>query len=257
MSQLSEYVAAEVNGEAIRLGDVVRAAKVLQRTDFLEYSEAAAIFRQAAQSRGISVSDEELQQAVDEFRAERGLEEVHDTEAWLAERHLSLDDLTTVMTDMCVQSKLQRTMFNGKVEAHFAQNQADYEGASIARIVVADEALANELAMQIRDEGADFYATARKHSTESETRRSGGYAGTVQRRDLTGAEQAAVFGAAAGAVVGPIRGRRDWRLIKIEELHSATLDADTQETIQRELFGQWFIQQRRSAKIRQPLLEEV
>jgi putative peptide maturation system protein len=257
MSQLSDYVAAEVNGETIRLHDVVRAAKVLQKTEFLEYAEAAAIFRQAALEHGITVTDEELQQAADEYRAERGLEEVADTEAWLAKRHLSLSDLEAVLRDMCLQSKLQGAMFNGKVDAHFAQNQVDYESATISRIVVGDEALANELAMQIRDDDADFYAAARKHSTEAETRRSGGYVGTVRRGDLSGAEQSAVFGAPAGTVVGPIRGRKDWRLIKVEELHPAALDADTRETIQRELFGQWFVQQRRSARIREPLLEEV
>lgn len=48
---------------------------------------------EAARQDGIEVTDEELQNAFDNFRYAMGLEDAEDTEEWMSSRGVSLDDL--------------------------------------------------------------------------------------------------------------------------------------------------------------------
>lgn len=58
---------------------------------------------ESAKKSGITISTEELQNAVDQFRLSRGLRKKQDTENWLKSRRLSLDDLESHLeTDLLI-----------------------------------------------------------------------------------------------------------------------------------------------------------
>ena len=63
------------------------------------------------------------------------------------------------------------------------------------------ESKAKELLSQISEEGANFHVLAMEHSQDENTRHVGGYAGRLTRSQVTGAVEAAVFKAKAGAVI--------------------------------------------------------
>jgi parvulin-like peptidyl-prolyl isomerase len=116
--------------------------------------------------------------------------------------------------------------------------------------------MAFELRAQILEEGADFYALARRYSQDAATRPSGGYVGKVPRKSLSAAVEAAVFGAKAGDLVGPLKVDRGWHLLKVEDLHPAVLDETTRQTLRTALFEEWLNDRRRKAEIQIPLLED-
>jgi putative peptide maturation system protein len=255
MESLSEYVAIEVNGETADLLEVLRVAKYWGELGFLQRVVNTLLIRQEAARRGIEVSDDELQQAADEFRAERELHKAEEIEYWLAARRLTFADWESQLEDDLLARKLREEMTNGKVEQHFAERKLSFDAATISQITVNDADMAKELRAQITEEGADFHALARQHSIDAATKPAGGYTGLIQRDALEAAAEAAIFGAKAGDILGPLKTSEGWHLIKMEALHLAALNDATRETIKSVIFDEWLAEQRRKARLSVPLLE--
>jgi putative peptide maturation system protein len=255
MSELTEYIALQVNGEEVSLYEALRPAKVRGDLQIVREAIDSAIIRQAAEDRAIEVSGEELQQAADDFRSAHDLTDAEATEGWLAARHLTFEDWELVIEDSLLKQKLCESVTTGKVEQHFAENRLSFDTAELSRLVISDEGVARELRAQITEDGADFHALARKYSTDVVTRPAGGYAGVLKRIDMEAVVESSVFGAQSGKVVGPFKLDDGWHLIKIEALYPATLDDNLREKIKAQLFDEWLSEQRRKAKIRVPLLE--
>ena len=255
MSDLSEDVALEVNGEEFSLYDVLLTAKGNGSLEFLQEAIDAAIIRQEAAQRSIEVSDEELQSAADEFRAAHDLYDIAATDAWLTAKQLTFEDWESFIETSVLRQKLREAITADKIEQHFAINKLAFDVAEVSRLVVRDEEIAKELRAQIVDDGADFHSLAREHSIDAYTRLAGGYAGKLKRADMEAVVESAVFGAQPGSVVGPFKLEDGWHLIKIESLHRAELDDDLREIIKEQVFVEWFEERLRKAKIKIPVLE--
>lgn len=254
MQSLSEFIALEVNGEAVSLSDVLRLAKFWGDLKFLQDSIDAALVRQAAGQHGIEVSGDELQQAADEFRLARELHDADATEQWLAAQHLSYEDWELMLEGEIIASKLREELTAGRVEQHFAEQKLTFDSAVLSRIVAPNEDVARELRAQIVEDDADFHALTRSYSVEEATRAAGGYVGTVRRTELEATVESAVFGASVGKVVGPFKTDEGWCLFKIEAVNRAALDEATREAIKSRLFDEWLSERRRKANINVPLL---
>lgn len=256
MSALSNLVALEINGEAVSLADVLRRAKMRGELQLVDDAIDAALIRHAAAEHGITVSDDELQRAADDFRVAYDLYTPEETKRWLSERHLTIEDWESLLESDLIRHKLREALTADKVEPHFVEHKLSFDSAAISRIVVRDEDLARELRAQIVEDGLDFYALARQYSMDEVTKPAGGYSGRVRRMELEAAVESAVFGARPGKIVGPFKTDDGWQLIKIESLHPAILDDSTREEIRALLFDEWLSERRRKARISIPLLEE-
>jgi parvulin-like peptidyl-prolyl isomerase len=257
VSEIAEFTALQVNGEEISLGSLLRQAKFAGRLEWVQAAVDAALVRQEAAERGITVSAEELQQAADRYRTERSLADSAATHAWLAARHLTVDDWVESLEEELLAAKVRVAVAGGRVEQHFAQHLLTFEWAVISHILVEEEGLAWELMAQIEDDDADFYALARRYSRDAATRHLGGYMGRIRREDLPAALRAAVFGAKPGEAVGPVQTRQGWRLARVEERHPPVLDDAIREQIAAQLWEEWLAARRKNSEIRRPLLEDV
>jgi putative peptide maturation system protein len=255
MSELTEYIVLEINGEEVSLYDALRPAKARGDLQFVQEAIDTTIIRQAAENRAIEVSSEELQQAADDFRSAHDLNDAEATQAWLDARHLTFEDWELLIEDNLLKQKLCDSITAGKIEQHFAENRLSFDAAAISRLVISDEGVARELRAQITEDGADFYALARKYSIDTATGPAGGYAGELSRTNMEAVIESSVFGSQPGKVVGPFKLDDGWHLIKVESLRPARLDDGLREKIKAQLFDEWLAEQRRKAKIRVPLLE--
>lgn len=257
MAELSEHIALEVNGEEVSLYDVLKLAKLNGQLQFVQTAIDAELIRKAAEQLGIEVSDEDLQQAADDFRVELDLIDTNATEAWLAAHYLSYEDWETLLEGQIIARKLREALTENRIEQTFAEQRLSFDAAAVSRIVLSEEGIARELRAQIVEDGSDFHALAREFSIDDATRLAGGYAGPMRRSEMEAAIESAVFGAQAGKVVGPLKTDDGWHLIKIESLHPARLDDALRETIKSQIFDDWLCEQRRKAKISIPLLEAL
>ena len=242
-------IALRVNGEEIGLPDLLDVAKFHGLTAFLDAAIAAALVRQAADGMGIDVSDEELQQAADDFRGQRKLYKAEATHAWLAANHLEQEDWEAVLEDEVLRRKVRERVCADKIEQHFAENRRGLDAASVAQILVADENVARELRAQCVEDQVNFYDLARQYP-------AGRFIGRLRREEMAPLLAAAVFGVEAGQLAGPVRTSEGWRLVLVEALHPATLDEHTREEIAGAIFERWVLAERRKAAIETPILDQ-
>lgn len=255
MVELNESVALEVNGEEVSLYDVLRLAKLNGTLKLFEDSITATLIQQGALQRGIEVSDEELQQAADDYRVANELHDAETTEAWLQAKRLTYEDWEVLLECQVKERKLREALSAGSVEQRFAEQRLSFDKAAISRLVLKDEGVARELRAQIVEDGAEFHVLAREYSIHEETRLAGGYAGLIVRTDMEPALESAIFGAQPGKIVGPIKTDEGWELVKVERLAPAELDDEMRETIKAALGNEWLIEQRKKARIKVRLLE--
>ena len=182
MTPFGQSTALQVNGEEISLADVIHSAAWRGQLQFLETAADNALIRSEAAQRGLQASDEELQEAADEFRAARRLYEAEDLEKWLIANHFSVEDWERLLEEDILIRKVRDAVTEREVEQYFAENKLSFDAATISQIVVGAEEVAKELIIQISDEGADFHKLARRHSMDDATRPASGYVGPVRRK---------------------------------------------------------------------------
>lgn len=256
MTPLTDIVALEVNDEATSLRDLMRLAKWRSQLQFIQEAIDGALIRQGAAACGLEATEDELQHAADDFRAERELYSAEATESWLNQRQLTFEDWELLLEEQCLTRKLRETLTAGRVEKYFAENRFAFESAELSYLVVGDEDLARELRAQIIEDGADFHVLARRYSSDERTKPMGGYVGVMRRTEMEAAVEAAIYRAAAGDVVGPLKIDAGWTLLKVEGFQRASLDDATREAIKSLLFEEWLAERRGKSRLRIPLLED-
>jgi len=190
-----------------------------------------------AREAGLAVSTEQLQQAVNRFRQERGLHAALETRRWLSERGLELPDLeTTVETELLIE-QLQRRLTESRATDYFAVHKDEFARARLRQLLVASEGEAREIYSQLTEEGRDFAELARQNSLHLPTRAAGGSLAPLCRCELAGDVGRAVFSARPGQVVGPFPAPTGYSLYLVEELLPAELDPATTSLIRRRLFN--------------------
>ena len=250
MPDPAQFTALRVNGEEISLHDLLSAAKLHGRLDFVGCAVDAALIRAAAARMNIAASDAELQQEADEFRARRKLYAAQATFDWLASLHLSQEDWEFLLEDEILLRKVRDAVCSGRVEQYFAENSRAFEAATILQCVVPEENVARELRAQCVDDKVPFYELARQFPAHR-------FVGTLRRGRMEGLLAAAVFGARPGEVAGPVRTDNGWCLALVEALHPPALDDSIRDEIASTLFAGWLSEERHKAEVETPVLSGI
>jgi parvulin-like peptidyl-prolyl isomerase len=233
----------KVGGKQITLSDVVARAKISGAfaDTALELARDAAAAG-AAKDLGIKIDDQELQAAYDEFRRACQLYKAKDTQAWLEQSGLKVEDIEQYLEAGLLRGKIAEELVpDEQVKGYYAQNPREFEYARVSHIVVKDRNAAQELALSLKEEGEDFADLARTHSSDEETRCGGGYRGLVTRDNTLGlAEDVAdrIFAAKAGEVVGPFQSNGVACIVRVEECGRLPLDESLRNRIRATLCEQ-------------------
>ncbi len=193
------------------------------------------LIKDRADRLGLTVSPDEMKEAVDRLKQQYGITTDQQFEESLQK---------SGMTRLDMEARLRDTLLTNKVFGRELRNRDDLtdrelrerydrekeryrlpERAKLREIVIlrpadaagADRAqkIANDLAAQART-GADFAKLAQT-SSESATKDKGGDLGEVGRGELLPDLDKAVFNAQAGAVIGPISTKSGWHILKVEQ----------------------------------------
>jgi len=213
--------------------------------------------RQYAVANGMGVTDEELQRAVDEYRYLTGLESADAFNQYLKDRRISLLAFQSAMEGLLLRGKITDAVPEDLVDAYIAENQLNLEQAEIYHIRLDDEDTAQEI-KSLLDEGEEnFLALAYEHSKDAGTAKKGGYVGGLLRRQMTAEIEAAVFNAAAGEVVGPIKTKHGYNLFKVASLIKPDKnDPALRTSVKQELMAQKIGELSAKAKVACSLYED-
>ncbi len=220
-----------------------------QLNRILEGVATCQIIESKAAKLKIKVSEEELQQAADDFRLTHNLHNVEATWQWLKKNHLSMDDFEDLIHTNTLTKKLVQHLFSDRVESFFYQNQLDYAGAAMYEVILDDEDLAIELFCALQEGEMSFHDIAREYESNPASRRSGGYCGVLQRQNLKPEISAAVFAASPPQLLKPIVTSMGVHLILVEEIIQPQLDEELHNQIMSALFSEWLQQQLEEVQI--------
>lgn len=207
--------------------------------EIIEQIVTRKVVENAALKAGIKVDTEELQQAADKIRLANKLVSANDTWTWLEKHSLSINDFEEMVYTSLISGKLAQHLFADKVEPYFFENQLNYAAVVIYEVILDDEDLALELFYAIKEGEMSFYDVAHKHIQDIESRRKGGYRGTVRRKDLKPEISAAVFAAKPLQLLKPIVTSLGVHLILVEEIIQPQLDGNLRYQIICQLFKIW------------------
>ncbi|PID41988.1 MAG: peptidylprolyl isomerase [Proteobacteria bacterium] len=207
---------------------------------------------QAARKHNLEPSLEELQQVADDFRRFSGLHRAKDTQEWLDEMNVSVDDFETFLKEMVMKNKmLAQLTTDDKIKEYFTQHAPDFDAVDIKHILVDNEAKANEIKAQLEDDPDSFDELVLEHSIDEETKYLQGRMMHIRRGTLAPEMEAKVFNAKAGEIVGPIKfGDEDFfEIISVIEIKNATLTEDVEDEVGKAIRDQWLAERAKNSTI--------
>ena len=243
----------QVNGAEVLLSHVARQMGVADNLRFFDAFARRELIRQLARREGVCAEQEDIQGKVDDWRYQHRLERVEDTEAYLAKRGIALQDVSEDAEVRRLEYLLSEKIAGGQIESYFAQHILAFDEAEICWIFHTDKGVIDEIDLQIREDGADFYAMARRFSQDARTRSGSGFLGRVRRKQLPKGIAARVFAASPGELLGPEKVSGGFALYLLQELYPATLDERIAKEIRKYLFNQWLQREMQRADIRYPI----
>ncbi len=197
------------------------------------------VIAQAAQEKGLTVTEKEIQAEADRIRREKRLEKANDTLAWLADEMVTAEDWSAGMYDRLLAKKLAESLFAKEVEKFFAENRLDFEQVLLYQVIVPFDRVARELLYQIEEQEISFYEAAHFYDIDEKRRYQCGYEGKLHRWSLKPDIAAEVFKAQPGKVVGPLQTEQGHHLLMVEEFISAELTPKTYQDIRDRMFKEW------------------
>lgn len=241
MKDFSDVVLGSVGDTPITLNDLLLQLKTNLEHSIVDDTIHALLLRKAADELGITISTEELQDAADNFRRDFGLITATETNEWMESLGLIIDEFERKVENDLLRSRVEEKLATDeKINRVFTENILDFEKVKIAKLVVNDEGLANEIMTQIDEGEASFSDLAAKYSTDKETADKGGFAGYVNRNDLPDEVDVTVFADDAAGLVGPVASNGSYYLVKILEAKKADPDDDlTRATCTMAIFNDY------------------
>lgn len=116
---LHEIIAITIDGQPISLNEVLRYAKNHQAFSVIQSKARQIVIERFALANDVSVSTEELQRGINDFRRKNGLSQVAAATEWLQHNKMTLDDLAESVRDRLIESKVIEIVCLDQVEKHF------------------------------------------------------------------------------------------------------------------------------------------
>jgi peptidyl-prolyl cis-trans isomerase C len=243
-------LAARVNGQPIDRTDFSRALARWQQDPSITDIQALQgqvldalieqeLIAQAAQTMGITVTDEEITAEIGRLRESLGSDA-----AWteyLTLNGYSEEEMFNAQRDALLTQRVQDVLFAG-LDGQIKQVHARH-------IVVATEAEANSIMDRLRT-GEDFAALASTASIDLTTRERGGDLGWFTIDELLDKRLADVaFSLQPNAIAGPIATRIGYHIIQTLEFSERPIEPERLALLKRNIYLNWLDEQFQKASI--------
>lgn len=218
------------------------------RRQVLEAMIDELLITQAAQAAGVTVTDDVIQQRIQNDIAAVGSEEAF--RAWLSQNGMTMEEYHAVTRSAILTEEMVRRLANNLPQT--------LPQVHLRQILVATEAEAQELRRQA-EAGTDFAELARAHSLDESTRDQGGDLGFVPLGEgvLLPAVEEAVKGLSAGQIAGPIASPYGYYLVQVvESTTEREVPADMRQGLTQAHFQKWVEELRSKAQIERYLEAE-
>jgi putative peptide maturation system protein len=208
----------------------------------------ACIVQDLQEQNQVTISEVELQVAMDAFRRAQRLYTVDETQRWLRERGLTHERLEEIVGDEATVAKQRRRIVGDRVAEHFATHAGAFDTATILECRFPDRESAKAAHDAVRDGAVDLAVLA------TERVALGGSTCPAAFRVLECGQEpsalaAAVFAASPGALLEPVAVGEEFVVARVLALQRARFDGVIAARIERALFDEWLAEKRQAADI--------
>lgn len=238
-----------VNGETVKIQGALEYLEIAHNPALCARLVNGMLITQALAelpAEATAVTGEELQRAMDAFRAREGLRRAEDTLRWLRERGLSHESFEAEMEAEVRSEKLREVTVGPAIDAHFEARRADLAEACVTTLRVRDAAEASRLHARLT-EGQDLLGALESCAPGAAPEVS--LLRVAQRRELPAEVGDAAFAAPIGRWIGPLSTASGALLLRVSSRRDATLDAALRARLRDELFDAWLEARREAARV--------
>lgn len=184
------------------------------------------------------ISADIIEQMVIDFRLERQLTNSKIFQEWLANEGLDYAKFRKKIAFNFNIEKLKADVTDANIQEYFIEQKIYLDRVVLSRLVVEEQALAEELQSQIVEDGARFERLVQEYSIATD-RISNGMMGPISRGAMPHKLRAAVDLANPGELIEPLEIDGLWYLFRVENFLPATLDENLKQELEDEIFEQW------------------
>lgn len=190
------------------------------------------VLRQAAQDRGVTVIDEQVQAQLDQFVTQVGSREELEQQA--AQSGIAPEDLMPFVRDIVLEERLGEELTEGvpvseaELRAAYDENLARYDQVRSRHILVRDEQTARSLLEQVRIDPSRFSALAAQFSIDTSNKDQGGDLGLAGRGQFVPPFEEVLFATPPGTF-GIAQTDFGWHVIAVTDRQTTTLEQATPE----------------------------
>jgi parvulin-like peptidyl-prolyl isomerase len=202
-------------------------------------AERQAIILAASNEFDIEVSDEEWQVAGDAFRQEHKLWGTSETITWLEHQRIGIEEWSQGIKEALLTKKLKEHLFGAVVDGGYINDRDRYRRVALSQILVAEPANCRKILQMLEKENASFCALALEFSQGKQSQENGGFVGTRFLIELTQEIIEAIKDAKEGEIIGPIKTKLGYHILRVEKWFNVELKESVRDKIIDSLFTGW------------------
>ncbi len=240
-----------VNGYKVTVENAVHLLDFIwEKEDLAARMIEMALLAQEAEKRPANLSERELADALLRFYSDRSLQTIQAQAGWLDNKGLTEPNLTRLLEAVLLRRKCERSLVEEQYKLELRDHTQDYLGVRVMQTTIPDYCLGEaERLIQIHAQGKNLSfivnELARSISFRHPFRID--YA-ELFRHDLD-SHADDVFAKAEGNLLVISMPSGEVRLIEIVAIESKISKATLERRIMHKLMNQWYLKQRRSARI--------
>jgi parvulin-like peptidyl-prolyl isomerase len=211
--------------------------------DIVTLAERDALILALCERIGITVSDEEWQAAGDAFRWQHKLLGVSETQAWLDQQRINVEDWSEGIRVQLLAKKLKEHLFGATVDGIYLSNRDQYRRVALSQILVLELVEASKIVQALREQNASFCALALEHSKGKQSQENGGFMGIRFVAELMPEIDQEISTAKEGEIIGPIQTKLGYHILRVEKWFPHQLSEAAREQILESLFQPWLEEQ--------------
>lgn len=203
------------------------------------FAERDVVILTMCEQLGITTSDAEWQAAGDAFRLELQLWGTSETLAWLKQQRIGIQEWSQGIRVALLEKKLTEYLFGATVDSTYLSNPNNYRRVALSQILVFDLITADKLVQSLQTGSASFCALSLEYSQSKLSQENGGFVGVRFLAELLPEIVTAITDAEAGEVIGPIKTKIGYHILRIEKWLSSELNPSLREQIMDMMFKVW------------------
>jgi len=172
--------------------------------DIATLARRFVVLQRLCEKRGAIPGNQQVNDTLDEWRAECEFENVAELRSWCRENGVTDDAIKMFAVSMAMEQSLIESISDSEIDTRRADELDTSQLRDVYAMYLASRSEADEYLQVLEKDPTRFMALAREKSIEPQSRVQGGYVGRMTKDELPKQLAESLFAIDDGDVVGPV-----------------------------------------------------